>query len=297
MEICGRNGGREQRDDPSDIKFLKNSLTLDLQSNAARRRQAHSYSNSLVNGTQTTTTTASNGSGNATQPQMWTPSNCVLLESPDLSKCKLGTPEIERFLISSNTNGLTPTPSLAVPPSIIPTTTTATTTEIGSSSFGQLKPEVTEAQEQYARGFVDALQRLRSQDQCSIDITRPMSNSSSSTNTSLIESTQCSISNSNSSQVPTLAVSPPMSPINMEDQERIKLERKRMRNRIAASKCRRRKLEKIARLEEKVSQLKATNADLTASVKKLREHVYRLKEEVLAHVNQGCQIMAPGHHL
>lgn len=36
--------------------------------------------------------------------------------------------------------------------------------------------------------------------------------------------------------------SPQMSPIDMESQEKIKLERKRQRNRVAASKCRKRKL-------------------------------------------------------
>lgn len=38
--------------------------------------------------------------------------------------------------------------------------------------------------------------------------------------------------------------SPQMSPIDMESQEKIKLERKRQRNRVAASKCRKRKLGK-----------------------------------------------------
>lgn len=42
-----------------------------------------------------------------------------------------------------------------------------------------------------------------------------------------------------------LPSSPQMSPIDMESQERIKLERKRQRNRVAASKCRKRKLGKI----------------------------------------------------
>ncbi|CAL8324585.1 unnamed protein product [Arctogadus glacialis] len=46
--------------------------------------------------------------------------------------------------------------------------------------------------------------------------------------------------------------SPPMSPIDMDNQERIKAERKKLRNRIAASKCRKRKLERISRLEDKV---------------------------------------------
>merc|ERR1712115_117198 len=53
-----------------------------------------------------------------------------------------------------------------------------------------------------------------------------------------------------------------MSPIDMESQEKIKLERKRLRNRLAASKCRKRKLERISQLDERVAQLKTENADL-----------------------------------
>merc|ERR1712168_265212 len=57
-----------------------------------------------------------------------------------------------------------------------------------------------------------------------------------------------------------------MSPIDMESQEKIKLERKRLRNRLAASKCRKRKLERISQLDERVAQLKTENADLAAVV-------------------------------
>merc|ERR1719318_1265138 len=61
-----------------------------------------------------------------------------------------------------------------------------------------------------------------------------------------------------------------MSPIDMESQEKIKLERKRLRNRLAASKCRKRKLERISQLDERVAQLKTENADLAAVVKKMK---------------------------
>lgn len=85
--------------------------------------------------------------------------------------------------------------------------------------------------------------------------------------------------------------SPPMSPIDMETQERIKAERKRLRNRLAATKCRRRKLERIARLEEKVKVLKNDNAGLSSTASVLRDQVAQLKQKVLTHVSSGCQLM------
>ncbi|KAM9818103.1 transcription factor JunB-like isoform X1 [Syngnathus typhle] len=85
--------------------------------------------------------------------------------------------------------------------------------------------------------------------------------------------------------------SPPMSPIDLENQERIKAERKRLRNRLAASKCRRRKLERISRLEDRVKVLKTDNAGLSNTASLLREQVAQLKEKVMTHVNSGCQLM------
>ncbi|KAM9761733.1 transcription factor Jun isoform 2-T2 [Menidia menidia] len=84
---------------------------------------------------------------------------------------------------------------------------------------------------------------------------------------------------------------PPLSPIDMESQERIKAERKRMRNRIAASKCRKRKLERISRLEDKVKTLKSQNSELASTANLLREQVAQLKQKVMNHVNSGCQLM------
>lgn len=83
---------------------------------------------------------------------------------------------------------------------------------------------------------------------------------------------------------------PPVSPIDMETQEKIKLERKRQRNRVAASKCRKRKLERISKLEEKVKLLKGENTDLGSIVKNLKEHVAQLKQQVIEHIESGCSI-------
>merc|ERR1711944_99187 len=81
-----------------------------------------------------------------------------------------------------------------------------------------------------------------------------------------------------------------MGPIDMKSQEKIKLERKRQRNRLAASKCRKRKLERISHLEGKVKDLKGENVELANVVKKLKESVYSLKQEVLEHHTNGCLI-------
>lgn len=82
--------------------------------------------------------------------------------------------------------------------------------------------------------------------------------------------------------------SPQMSPIDMESQERIKLERKRQRNRVAASKCRKRKLERISKLEDRVKILKVESTELGNVIVNLKKHVAELKKEVIAHVENGC---------
>merc|ERR1711992_257379 len=81
-----------------------------------------------------------------------------------------------------------------------------------------------------------------------------------------------------------------MGPIDMKSQEKIKLERKRQRNRLAAFKCRKRKLERISHLEGKVKDLKGENVELANVVKKLKDSVYGLKQEVLEHHTNGCLI-------
>lgn len=83
---------------------------------------------------------------------------------------------------------------------------------------------------------------------------------------------------------------PAVNPIDMHDQEKIKLERKRARNRLAASKCRKRKLEKIAKLEDKVKQIKGENNDLLMAIARLKDHVVKLKQDLIEHMKAGCVI-------
>ncbi len=206
---------------------------------------------------------------------------------------------------------------------------------------------VTEEQDAYARGFVDALAELYKKDmpaegahalaQAQVATAVPASsimaiNSGATTLTTLqpVSSSQAqahtlpaaSVAYTTSAQVPVMsqtvdmsslggsAISahltqvkeepqtvpcmretPPISPINMDTQEKIKLERKRERNRMAARKCRTRKLERISKLEMRVMQLKGENSDLSTTATSLREQVSKLKQQIMEHVNSGCQVM------
>lgn len=211
-----------------------------------------------------------------------------VLSSPDLNMLKLGSPEIEKFIIQNGLVTQTPTPTQILFPKT-----------------------VTEEQEQYARGFVEALSVLHNSDSSQgglVQMDLPVTTSSGGcvTYTNLDNTSQFNIPTGFTLEneviikdepqtVPSLECTPPMSPIDMETQERIKLERKRQRNRVAASKCRRRKLERISRLEDKVKQLKGENTELASVVNKLKEHVCHLKEQVMEHMEAGCQIVLTSH--
>ncbi|XP_065156992.1 transcription factor Jun-like isoform X3 [Atheta coriaria] len=182
-----------------------------------------------------------------------------VLSSPDLQILKVGTPELNDFILGQNPLS-TPTPSQGNPNAIL------------------FPRSVTEEQENFSAGFVNALNNLHNSS--SQDMEQPAGGGFVPT-----------IIKEEPQTVPNTQSSPPMSPVDMEHQERIKLERKRMRNRLAASKCRSRKLERISKLEDKVKLLKAENTDLAGMITQMRDQVNSLKVEVLEHVNQGCEII------
>ncbi|KAA0187644.1 c-Jun protein-like (AP-1) [Hyalella azteca] len=189
-----------------------------------------------------------------------------LLTSPDLNMLKLASPELDQLVLQ----------------------------QVGGQ---HLFPRVTHEQEEFAKGFVDSLEQMHSQNNLSNHqiphiIVTSNNNTSQYTQLQPPQAQPFATSNQHIKEEPLTvpSSSPPLSPINMENQERIKLERKRLRNRLAASKCRRRKLERIGRLETKVAGLKAENSDLQAVVNRLRDQVCALKKEVMEHVQSGCQI-------
>ncbi|KAM4709210.1 transcription factor JunD [Discoglossus pictus] len=238
-----------------------------------------------------------------------------LLTSPDLGLLKLASPELERLIIQSN--GMV--------------TTTPTTSQF-------MYQKVASEEQEFAEGFVKALEDLHKQNQLGVpqngvDLSSvpagtslqppPTSDTPVYANLSSYQSgamgTTVNYSTdtvpyppppSNMAQQPppprlqvlkdepqivpevaSFGDSPPMSPIDMDTQERIKAERKRLRNRIAASKCRKRKLERISRLEDKVKALKSQNTELASTANLLREQVAQLKQKVMSHVSSGCQLL------
>ncbi|XP_035268107.1 transcription factor jun-D-like [Anguilla anguilla] len=235
-----------------------------------------------------------------------------ILSSTDLGLLKLASPELERLIIQSN-GMVTTTPS---------------------SQF--LFQKSLSDEQEFAEGFVRALEDLHKQNQLNAGVDVPTSSLDLTSNTApvTIHHDLPVYTNLNSygngplgttvnystdtvpfppppshqqhahAQLPSLkdepqivpdvqsfGDSPPLSPINMDTQERIKAERKKLRNRIAASKCRKRKLERISRLEDKVKILKTQNTDLASTASLLREQVAQLKQKVMNHVNSGCQLL------
>ena len=68
------------------------------------------------------------------------------------------------------------------------------------------------------------------------------------------------------------------------------IERKRARNRAAATKCRLRKLERISVLDKEAAELRAANDALTSDNERLRDQVSRLQQELRWHLNHGCPV-------
>ncbi|XP_076847461.1 transcription factor JunD [Brachyhypopomus gauderio] len=238
-----------------------------------------------------------------------------ILNSPDLGLLKLASPELERLIIQSN--GMV--------------TTTPT------SQF--VYPKSVSDEQEFAEGFVKALEDLHKQNQLNggpcvppPSLGRLTSSAALAlpsdlpvyTNLSTYGSSPLGTTvNYSTDTIPfppppshpigaqqaqtrlqglkdepqtvpdmqSFGDSPPLSPIDMDMQERIKAERKKLRNRIAASKCRKRKLERISRLEDKVKSLKTQNTELASTASVLREQVAQLKQRVMNHVNNGCQLL------
>lgn len=237
----------------------------------------------------------------------------TLLSTPDVQMLKLASPELEKLIMNQQgTVTTTPTPTSI----LCPKNVTAEQEQF-AQGFVQALSHLHEIQGPPATTAMPVASQQYETSQA-LTTTTSLPGSASASNRQLPQTATTNLSTTTAttrnaygySGVATVGVqrikqeeppqtvpvflangTPPMSPIDMETQERIKAERKRLRNRVAASKCRKRKLERISRLEEKVSELKNQNSDLQMSATELREQVCKLKQQVMDHVKSGCQVM------
>lgn len=79
-------------------------------------------------------------------------------------------------------------------------------------------------------------------------------------------------------------------PADMRTQEHMKVERKKARNRIAASKCRLRRLQRESELSGKVKGLKDHNRELRDQLNELKDQLSELKSSITRHAKGGCRI-------
>jgi len=69
-----------------------------------------------------------------------------------------------------------------------------------------------------------------------------------------------------------------------------RVERKRERNRLAAQKCRQRKVEQISMLQERVQMLNRTKVQLERTADELRRQISLLQQHLRQHISAGCQL-------
>ncbi|XP_061747355.1 transcription factor Jun-like [Nerophis ophidion] len=242
------------------------------------------------------------------KPQLG-PKALDILTSPDVGLLKLASPELERLIIQSCTGLTTPTPTQFVCPRNI-TDEQEGFAEGFAKALAELHyqqmgtaPAGAQTTTEVASGAA-APDAGENQYSCTVRPEPPEYTNLSAFNRAVLGSSDrhpptCYQEHSRlrslkeePQTVPEMpGETPPLSPINMENQERIKAERKRMRNRVAASKCRKRKLERISRLEDRVKNLKNQNTELVSSANVLRDELALLKQKVMDHVNSGCQLI------
>lgn len=79
--------------------------------------------------------------------------------------------------------------------------------------------------------------------------------------------------------------------ISLEQNEVLKKEKKRERNRQAAQKCRTRKLTRIAELQQRVNELQEKNKHLSNTTDRLKTDIERLERQLQEHQSQGCSLI------
>jgi len=263
--------------------------------------------------------------------------NAGILNSPDVNKLKLTSPQI-KLLIEQGHTGVTPTISAAAGSNTAQTgyvfpPTAATVNQVQHEVLVKQFAERSKEKDLAQQSLPAAISTSRAAKQMSggalllpstiaetvshqhkggqeTSSSGPPSNASSADSFKLeikqepFEEGSSQLAESSSTKgrgkgtkgkkVTGVGVGAEFAPIDMGSQEEQKLERKRSRNRVAATKCRKKKLEKISKLEERVKVLKSENTDLGQILKQLKDNVCNLKQEIMSHVQQGCDIKMGG---
>ncbi|KAH6941114.1 hypothetical protein HPB50_013815 [Hyalomma asiaticum] len=252
-----RKQGQELPPKGDDVSSRKRSMTLDLNSDD---RPEHSRKQGLF---------------------------MSPLKSPELNMLQLASPELELFIA--------PLSKLVSLPTLTPT-----------ALFSPTGPE---EQEQYACGIVEAFaQRHREQQPATRSPQRlpprdttpasgmigsDSSNDSATPLSPSKPSTMGADMKDETSEALPRDASPSSAPVDMRNPERAKLEERRLRNRIAASKCRQRKLDRISQLEEEVRALRAENSELRSAANYFRVHFLRAGQELMRLAKNDCQPTTP----
>ena len=142
--------------------------------------------------------------------------------------------------------------------------------------------KVTNEQEDYAKGFMNALSSLHSTRNPHQQV--PIPNPSMSGGGFNYNNYSFSQISQNHQQQRQDDFEGSSNDGNQED----KLDKKRMMNRLAAAKCRLKKMDKIEKLRDKVNILRGETKELDLVALSLREQVKKLKGEVFGHISYGC---------
>lgn len=79
-------------------------------------------------------------------------------------------------------------------------------------------------------------------------------------------------------------------PVDFGAQDRMRVERKRERNRLAARKCRERKIKKIDELTSQVQKLENDKKSLATRISRMQAEISRLQSVIQDHAHSGCKI-------
>lgn len=85
-----------------------------------------------------------------------------------------------------------------------------------------------------------------------------------------------------------------LEPVDLGVQEKMRMERKRERNRVAARKCRERKIRKIDELTLHVQKLENEKKNMGVRLNRMQSEVSRLRSVIQDHAHAGCKVPLSG---